>query len=1047
MTDDQTQYEDLRAALFLQAALVDDFLPRDLLTEVVPAEFADDIVLRGQLLSSLREKCATRGERWEMRPIARRKILSKDPPQGALPDTEISAALKGESIYAPEGLEKMVRDTAPIDTLSVAVATLEQAGPAAPGYGQLLALSSKLDLARRQQATDALLGDAFVGREQEIAALLDVLDNPERAAPLHTLHIQGLPGVGKTFLLEQLSKLCRARPRIVMVRLDFDRSSLSAGATDAVFDEISRQIGTAIPEIAGDLHELRLRSAERRTRIGTERADAVPFDLLHRMIDIMAGRDRQLLFLLDTLEVLHGHGATFVHRLLGDLDRFADKERLEISMISAGRGPIFAEDDARLRSLMRLEELDDEVTRAILHKRNVPPELHERIASLSKGNPLRLILVARALQEGNGDGTLADDQIRDAGTGYLYRAILSRVPTEIREIAAEGLILPELGNWELRKIIGPALEIPMDEVQAGELLDLLEMQRWMVRPVGDGRFAHIDDVRREILELTYSESPAHTRRINEVAAEVFADIDPVRALYHSLQLTRAGAEMPGIDPELARQLTEALLEDLPPDAQDAVLRAQGQRSRVVESVETSAPPDDGYRRLAQKSAVTAPPEAVWLRALPEVSHSRLALVDFDGDAAPIDTGGLADLRNMLESRERREASFIMKRLLAQPFRLEGEAALLAVTHQWQTGHWSMARTLFEKLPDDLIDHAIEEDIGLSGLALLEIWAEFRFDRLCKRMEEPHVFDAVQHAVSLSQRTGLSGGALAFAHLVAAGPEMASEHGSLGMVSRFMPEQATRFDRASAERSNAFRAEYGLFFKPGEQDPASLDLPAVTQVMAPLNPYAEPIRALLEDLSGDADSKVLRDAAALGGMLAELAELFVPDMEGTAEAQARAGDRAEEAVLLIHALGLIAEFARGYSFFSPIPDLPTIARAAERWQQATLGIWRFGRGMPEGWEGPSQDALVQKRAEVLLGSSDPRGRALRMIRIWDDPGGVTGDAGAAILGRRLQAPYARISGLQTLEDRLAALDDMGLAGVLQAPVAVLSQLGVPEAEIF
>ena len=642
------EYLNLRDALFMQAALMDDFLPRDLLKQVIPAEYAKDILLRAQLMSALREKCSTQGDMWQMRPIARRKLLSKQTSQDSLPDTEISAALKAESIYAPDALRKMVEDTAPIDTLSVAVATLEQAGPSAPGHAQLVALSSKLDKLRKEQATDTLLGDDFVGRDAEIRRLLDVLDNPERQAPLHALHIQGLPGVGKTFLLEELSRLCRERPRIVMVRLDFDRSSLSDGETEAVFDEISRQIGTAMPEVSAELHDLRLRTAERRTRIGVESTPSVPFDLLHRMIEILAERDRQLLLLLDTLEVLHGHGATFVNRLLSEIDRFADKERIDISVISAGRGPIFAQGDKRLRDLMLLEELDREVTVAILNKRNVPPELHARIIELSGGNPLRLILVARAVQEDGSNGVLGDVEIRDAGNGYLYRAILSRVPADIREIAAEGLILPEVGSWELRNIIGPALDINIDDERAAELLEMLEKQRWMIRQTGEDRFAHIDEVRREILELTYQESPDLTRRINERAAEMLADRDPVQALYHRLQLSRDGRSMPEIPPEYARRLTDALMEDLPPAAQDAVLRARGQRSRVDEGAEKSAPSAQRYDRVAVRKAGAAEIGAVLLRAVPDVGGGRLILVDHTGDAPPIDPGGLADLRNMLE---------------------------------------------------------------------------------------------------------------------------------------------------------------------------------------------------------------------------------------------------------------------------------------------------------------------------------------------------------------------------------------------------------------
>uniref|UniRef100_UPI0025F8BC7C ATP-binding protein n=1 Tax=Roseobacter sp. TaxID=1907202 RepID=UPI0025F8BC7C len=383
MKAEPEEYHKLRDALFLQAALVEEFNPRDMLSTVIPAERSGDILLRGKLMSALREASTGDGSRWQMRPVQRRKILGRLESAQVDADSDIGAALKGNGAFSAEALVQVSQPGTASGDLAHVVSTLEQAGPAAPGHGRLLELSSRLDHLRREHATDVLLGSSFVGREEEIARLLHALDHPQRTAPLKTLHIQGLPGVGKTFLLEHLGRLCRDRPRVVMIRLDFDRSSLREGAVDAVFEEISRQIGAAIPSVAGLLHDLRMQRAERRTSIASETGARLPSDLLHGMIGILADHDRQVLFLLDTLEVLHGYGATFVHQLFREIDRFADKERIDISLISAGRGPVFARDDARLQDFIALEALDDKVTAAILEKRNVPAHLRDRIVSLS----------------------------------------------------------------------------------------------------------------------------------------------------------------------------------------------------------------------------------------------------------------------------------------------------------------------------------------------------------------------------------------------------------------------------------------------------------------------------------------------------------------------------------------------------------------------------------------------------------------------------------------------------------------------------------------
>lgn len=1040
------KYLELRDALFLKAALVDAFEPRALLKEIEPAAQKPDIMLRAKLMSALREASSVSGDQWQMRPIPRRKILSRMSAETPLPDTEIGAAIKGERAYSKDGLERMIAEPAPLETLQETVATLEQAGPAAPGHAHLLALSSKLDHLRRQEATDALLGDAFVGRIAEINELLEVLDAPERHAPLHTLHIQGLPGVGKTFLLEELSRLIRDRPHIVMIRLDFDRSSLREGAADAVFDEISRQLGAAIPEVAAELHDLRLKTAERRTRIATQSGSSVPFDLLHRMIDILAERERQLLVLLDTLEVLHGHGATFVSSLMDHIDRLANKERLDISVISAGRGPVFREGDPRLRRLIHLERLDREVTDAILAKRNVPQALWSRIAELAQGNPLRLILVARTLQDEAEGADLNDARIRQAGTGYLYRAILSRVPSDLREIAAEGLILPELGRAELRDIVAPALEIEIDDAQATDLLEQLEMQRWLVRPVRKDTYAHIEEVRREILELTYAECDDKTRAINERAVQVYADTDPVRALYHRLQLTRNDGPATAIDPDLASQLPDPWIDDLPPDAQDAVLRARGQRSRVKKPQAKADAPRSDIRQVAQSEAEKAPASHIWIKAGQAGSGGRIAIVA-DGEGGDVDPGSVADLRNMLEARAHREATYLLTSQFDRPFRLESDAGMLAVVHQWQSGHWSMAKSLFDLLPEDRLQHAIDTDISLTGLTMLELWAEFRFDRLCYAIDEGGLREAVQHALNLTQSMALRDGALAMAFLAAQGSRQSAEMGSAGVVSRHLGFRAGQFETEIPSRSAALRSEYGLDFEPGEGGLGDLHPEAHAMLMAPLNPYVQPIRALMEDLSDQPDRKVFHDLQAFGENLAELGDLFAPGVGGVAGTQERTGTSAPEVTEILNALGLTAEFAGGYTFFSPIPDLPTIARAAQRWQQATLGIWPYGRRRPEDWHQASEDALARHHAERILASKDPAKMALRMLLIWDDPGLATGGNRSAILARRLARVYGRLKPKKSLGERLALLRRTNLATVLHAPVAALSELGVPETEIF
>ena len=196
---------------------------------------------------------------------------------------------------------------------------------------------------------------------------------------------------------------------------------------------------------------------------------------------------------------------------------------------------------------------------------------------------------------------------------------------------------------------------------------------------------------------------------------------------------------------------------------------------------------------------------------------------------------------MLESGERREASYLVKQIMSQPFALEGEAARLAITHQWRTGHWSMARQMFQMLSDTARHEAINSDMGLSGLAVLEMWAEFEFDRLCGQVADQSLPQLVEQALERTQRSGLRGGALLLAAMTSLGFNKLSE--DIGPFERYLPQTSLRGDREAAERSHALRSEFGLSFGL-EHDPQSLSVPQHAQLMAPLNPYGDAIQALL-----------------------------------------------------------------------------------------------------------------------------------------------------------------------------------------------------------
>lgn len=1043
-----TDFQTLRDALFRAAALTEAFDPRQLLGAVVPQDHVGDILLRGQLLSALKDVCTKDAKQWQMRPNTRRAILSGIKMDDALPETQIGTALKGEAAYSADGLEQMIKEPTSEETLAKTVSILEQAGPSAPGFTHLLALSSKLDRSRQNAATDEMLKDGFVGRTTEIKQLLFALNNPQREAPLRTLHIRGLPGIGKTFLLEHLTKLARDKPQIVMIRLDFDRSPLREGIAVAVFDEISRQVGTALPEVAAQLHQMRADASERRTISAAQDSGGVPFDLLYHLIDILAERDHQLLFVLDTLEVLDAQGATFVDHLMTHIDRFTENNRLDISVISAGRGPVFEPDDKRLLDLILLDKLERAVVEIILKQRGVEPTLWPRIFDAAQGNPLFLILVARALQDAEEGSELGENEIDLASAGYLYRAILSRVPSEVRDIAALGLVLPELGIPEMMGIVAPALNIVMDEDHAAVLFEELAAQRWLVKREASGNLAHLEEIRREILDLTYRDQGPQAAKLNTLAADYFKDSNPMRALYHQLQAARApDVDLPDVPPALAQQIPDDLFEDLSKEASNAVLRARGGRGRIA-SPSVGMTPTGAWVRLSQRAATGQTASSIWLSDGPGVPGSRVQIQQRSGQEPTPDSGLLQDLRNMLGQREWREASHLIKEM-DNPVCLDDASGggLLILTHQWRTGHWGMARVLFDLLPDDALDQAVEQDMELTGRALLEMWAEFRFDHLCERLKDPQIREPAEYALGLSQRGGFRAGALGFAYLVAVDPKRAMEYGGASIVSPYITDALTFGDHDLIDQSAVLRRNFEMKYPPEQSDLQKLDPVEYARVIAPLNFYAEPIRALFEDLSEDPTQKLFHDMTTLGATLPQLGDIFAPGVLNTQNALTRIGSRSGDMFDAINSLGLSAEYASGYSFFSPLPDLPMLARGASRWQAATLGQWQFGHSKPDRWSEAPANALTLSRARALLDEADPKAGALHQICLWDDPGAPTDSRLSAIARRRMAGPYARIGSLKTLEARLAALDKTTLPAVFHAPLAVLSEIGTREEDIF
>src|SRR5690606_41877513 len=94
--------------------------------------------------------------------------------------------------------------------------------------------------------------------------------------------------------------------------------------------------------------------------------------------------------------------------------------------------------------------------------RGWPVRLWPRIMPLARGDPLLLTLAAKAFEDAVSDaGEIPAGAGEEAIGGYLYRAILSRVPECLRRIANEGLILRAIDAEALTGVVAPALGITL----------------------------------------------------------------------------------------------------------------------------------------------------------------------------------------------------------------------------------------------------------------------------------------------------------------------------------------------------------------------------------------------------------------------------------------------------------------------------------------------------------------------------------------------------------------------------------------------------------
>ena len=998
------------------AAVRGAFKPVEAVQAATPDGVERSPVMTNAVLAALRQDCRTdvaQPDHWIMRYAPRHALLARLKDRDALAELDflgedaavstLLAALGGDGDYSTVAIENLLKspDADPL-RLRDMVEVLGRAGPAAPAFSLAERLHSTLNQAKAEARSEDQLRDGFFGRKRELKAIAEWIGAAGVQPPAKALFISGIAGIGKSFLLEKALVEARLSLSPIVLRLDFDRRGLTGSDPTLLLGELSRQIGDGFPEMADELHRIRVRHTAAADRMGLLETDSMsaPVELLEAMARAVRRAERPVLLVLDTLEVLRAHGESHPVQLFETLDSMLRAGVAPMAVIAAGRGDALDTVPDRVVKPRELEGLEAAPASEMLTDLGVGEALHDRIIAGTRGNPLLLRLAAKAIQSGTFDPDELDPTKEPTVIGaYLYRAILSRIENEtLRKIAHPGLVLQRISAESLTEVVGPALGVRIAPEDADELFEELCSHHWLVVYDKPGWVSHRTDMRQAILPLMYEERGEQAQAINREAAEWFRDFDETAALYHALQATRGGDPMPEISPNLASEFGPDWLDELPVKAADAVRQARGERSSVGR-----AKGSPGKRRGTSRKAARA-------AGRDQGTGDRKALATAPSLASPqlppVEERILRDLEMTLREGDVREAGYVYEAGVEGHDLQSGEARVLAMAYDWFAGNWTKADKAFRALSLEEKRDRLASDPELIGIVLTEIEAHFRFDGLVRSLKHDGGFARlVVRAREAGEKLALKGGALDLALLVASG-----RHASYAF-DRFRVAQAIvslgRGDPDPAiqvvESEASYVAErFGVRVETGSRP--------VEHELTRLNPYTQVLARVAES----------RQSPMLTTHLGRLFEHFrqVQELLGIDEGFEKAlhlhEGEIEAGVEVLGAAGLSGGWSGAYAFFHRIPNFNRVARAAVRWERALAGVWAYGRSRPDGWRDRA-DERTRKLTKHLWQFPVTGAAAEDLLELLGGLDGVYPDAIERRIWQRLQRVLADARSLHEFDE--------------------------------
>ncbi|MGW4929068.1 DNA/RNA non-specific endonuclease [Agromyces sp. NPDC004153] len=925
--------------------------------------------IAAELSQACEPPTAASSGRWLMRGAERRRTLDALADSGQLeqavtrrsttpvdgPTKDLLDAIAGAGIFDAASVSTAIDAREDRETLERLMVGLGRAGAIAPEHERLPEVRAALTRLDLLASARALRRRGFFGREAELARISRWLDAAERGDRVRAMYIEGLPGVGKSTLLEEVAARLLDHPEWVVVRFDFDRAGLDVQDAAGLTLEFARQVSAQVPGAEAGIQQARQHAAaaEPNTRsLKGDRAELVPEDLGFALANALTRPPRRVFLVLDTLEVLRGRGETHPGRLFAWLDQLVAFSQVPFAVVGAGRGRALETVPDRIGDELPLTGLDDVSAERLLASLGVDPSAYDVIRTVAKGNPLALRLAAKIANE-HGARAVENVALRgDMTLAYLYRFVLSRIDDpDLRKLANPGLVVRRINADVIREVIAPQVGLAkLSATRAEALFQGLAGQHWLVEPdpLATGFVRHRSDMRAVLLPLLYDSAPARSARIDRSAARWFdARSEPwseIEAAYHRLQLMRRDPEVPLVDPLVLAQFDAITTAELPEAAQDVVHRSQGDRSRVFR----------GEHRVERGAA--------------------------------LDVNAARELRSMNDRSDWLEGNYVYDRAFVDAvFDPKSSDADVALTFLWRSGRWSEARRLLDRQGGW---HRTAAPLGeqferarLDTLCRLEMGAEFDFDAASRVLRDEEALGVrVADLASEPSMAGLTGAALRFA-LQRAGISSETRTPRLDAVAAAADQwgsteqsvvQGVPSDRGPAAAAGWSR----ITARTGPLDVGDADPPVVlARSLAVLSPFSD----LVGTMSLLPGHEHLREyATAVQARLDELGNL---PPHRSSPWRDYVDSTASHALQSLTDLGLFAELIGAAGYLRRDRDLNLVARSAERWRRSIAGAWSYGTtAAPRGWD-RTVDVTMADRIAALEAAADASDRATAQLAAW------------------------------------------------------------------